>query len=114
MRSRSLVMLTLSTVLCAEDVPSFAKDIAPIFSARCVECHGDKKAKAGLRLDSLEAALKGSVDEKVVIPGKSAKSELFELISRKPGEDDIMPPKGKPLTADQIAIIKRWIDAGAK
>lgn len=109
-----LLCLTAAATSWAEDVPTFAKDIAPIFAERCTSCHGEKKAKAGLRLDSLEAVLKGGKEGKIVTPGKPEHSDLYEAITKKPGEDGAMPPKNGPLKPEQVALIKRWIAAGAK
>ena len=94
---------------------TFDKDIKPIFEKSCFECHGDKKQKAKLRLDSLAATLKGGENGKVVVVGKSADSSLVKSVARLV-EDDAMPPegKGKPLTAEQIGLIRAWIDQGAK
>ena len=86
----------------------FAKSIQGIFEARCIDCHGPKKQKGDLRLDSQEAAL-----AEVVKPGKSGESELYKHISLPADHEDIMPPKGDPLTKKQIAAIKQWIDEGA-
>src|SRR6187399_1944783 len=60
---------------------TYAGDIKAIFDKSCVKCHGAEKPKAKLRLDSLEGALKGSADNKVVEPGNSAKSMLVHNIS---------------------------------
>ncbi len=110
-----LVLLgAVAGLLPAEEALTYAKDIAPIFTARCTECHGEKKAKAGLRLHTLEATLKGDTHGPVVVPGKPESSKVYELIILKPGDEDIMPPKGAPLTPEQISLIKRWIAAGAK
>jgi mono/diheme cytochrome c family protein len=89
---------------------TFAKDIKPIFDKACAECHGDKKQKGKLRLDTLANALKESI-----IPGKSADSTLVKVVARL-NEDDAMPPegKGKPLTAAEVGLIRAWIDQGAK
>ena len=94
---------------------TFDKDIKPIFEKSCFECHGDKKHKAKLRLDSLAATLKGGENGKAVVVGKSADSSLVKSVARLV-EDDAMPPegKGKPLTAEQIGLIRAWIDQGAK
>ena len=86
----------------------FAKSIQGIFEARCIDCHGPKKQKGDLRLDSQEAAL-----AEVVKPGKSGESELYKHISLPAAHEDRMPPKGDPLTKKQIAAIKQWIDEGA-
>jgi len=86
----------------------FAKSIQGIFEARCIDCHGPKKQKGDLRLDSQEAAL-----AEVIKPGKSGESELYKHISLPADHEDIMPAKGDPLTKEQIATIKQWIDEGA-
>lgn len=93
----------------------FDKDIKPIFEKSCFKCHGAEKQKGKLRVDSLEAALKGGEDGKVIIPGKSAESSLVVAIARLV-EDDAMPPadKGEPLTKEQIGLVRAWIDQGAK
>jgi hypothetical protein len=97
----------------AADV-DFAKSIQAVLEKRCIECHGEKKQKAELRLDSKEAVLKGGDTATVVVPGKPAESELIKRISLPEGHDDIMPPKGDPLTKEQIEAFKNWIDQGAK
>ena len=94
---------------------TYDKDIKPIFEKSCFECHGDKKQKGKLRLDSLAATLKGGENGKAFVAGKSAESALVKSVARVV-EDDAMPPegKGKPLTAEQIGLIRAWIDQGAK
>lgn len=94
---------------------TYAKDIKPIFEMTCFKCHGPEKQKGKLRLDSLEAALKGSENGAVVLAGKSEKSILVHNVARL-DEDSAMPPEGKadPLTKEQVALIRAWIDQGAK
>lgn len=96
---------------------TFDTDIKPIFQAACVKCHdGTKKPRAGLALDTLKGTLKGSRDGTVVTPGDSAHSDLVLSIAHV-GDPDTFMPKGKnakPLTADQIGLIRAWIDQGAK
>lgn len=94
---------------------TYAKDIKPIFEKSCFKCHGAEKQKGKLRLDSLEASVKGGDDGKVFEPGQSAKSSLVHSIARLV-EDDAMPPadKGKPLTAEEVGLVRAWIDQGAK
>src|SRR5438067_201907 len=74
---------------------TYAKDIRPLFEASCFRCHGEERQKAELRLDSLDAVLKGSEDGKVIIPGNSAKSALVIAVSRL-DEEKAMPPQPKP------------------
>src|SRR5687767_12166483 len=71
---------------------TYAKDIKPLFDASCIKCHGADKPKAGLRLDSLEAVLKGSKEGKVIEVGKSEKSPLVIAVSQLDPELS-MPPK---------------------
>ena len=98
---------------------TYATDIKPIFDKTCITCHGAEKHKGRLRLDGLEAVLKGGEDGKVVVPGNSAESMLVHNIAHAGDPDAYMPPpKNKanipPLTKEQIGIIRAWIDQGAK
>jgi cytochrome c553 len=90
----------------------FSRDIQPIFESRCQGCHGAQQQMAGLRLDSGEAVLKGGSNGPVIQPGKNAASKLIERVtSTKKGF--AMPPVGEPLSADQVAKLRAWIDQGA-
>jgi mono/diheme cytochrome c family protein len=98
---------------------TYATDIKPLFDKSCVRCHGAERPKARLRLDSLEGALKGGEDGKVVLPGNSAGSLLIHNIAHAGNPDDYMPPPRNranigPLTKEQIGLIRAWIDQGAK
>ena len=94
---------------------TYAKDIRPIFEQTCFKCHGPEKQKGKLRLDSLEAVLKGGEDGKILKPGDSAGSDVVAAVARL-DDEKAMPPadKGKPLTKVQIGLIRAWIDQGAK
>jgi hypothetical protein len=74
---------------------TYAKDIRPILEASCFRCHGSERQKGGLRLDSLESALKGGEDGQVITPNQSAKSPLVIAVSRL-DEEKAMPPTFKP------------------
>jgi hypothetical protein len=90
----------------------FARDIQPIFKARCLKCHDWIKRRGQLRLDSGAYALHGGVSGKVIIPGNSRDSRLVQLITAA-DPDERMPQKGEPLSAEEIRLIRTWIDAGA-
>lgn len=97
----------------------YTTDIKPIFEKSCIKCHGSEKQKGKLRLDSLEAVLKGGEDGKVITPGKSTESMLVLNVSHVGDEDMFMPPpdnkdKIPKLSDEQIGIIRAWIDQGAK
>ena len=100
----------------------FHSQIMPILQQRCNDCHKapyeengrTKNPKAGLRFDSYEWLMKGSEDIGPVIEaGDTDGSILFEVITLPPDDDMIMPPKGDPLTAEQIDLFRRWILEGA-
>ncbi len=104
-----------ATTSFAATKPDFAKDIGPILAKNCLECHGPEKQKGKLRLDSKEAAFKGGDSGKAgVVPGKGADSRIYQVITLAKGHDDIMPPKGEPLSKATTDLIKAWIDAGAE
>jgi mono/diheme cytochrome c family protein len=95
---------------------TYPKDIKPLLDKNCIKCHGAEKQKGHLRLDSLAGALKGGEDGKVIQPGDSAKSLLIHNVARLGDQDLWMPPpeKGSQLRADQIGLLRAWIDQGAK
>lgn len=98
---------------------TFDTDIKPMFVASCIPCHsgaGPKKPRGGLALDTLEGTLKGSRDGAVLKAGDSAHSDLVLSVAHI-GDPDSFMPKGKtakPLTPDQIGLLRAWIDQGAK
>src|SRR5258708_102771 len=87
---------------------SYNRDVRPILSNRCFKCHGPDLKKGGLNLRERDIAVK-----EAIVPGKSAESLLIERITAEDA-DERMPPKGQPLTNDQVATLKAWIDQGAK
>jgi mono/diheme cytochrome c family protein len=90
----------------------FVKDIQPILAQNCYRCHGARRAEADLRWDLKESVLKGSEHGPVLVTGKSAESRVIELVA---GLDpkEVMPKKGERLTAQQIGLLRAWIDQGA-
>ena len=95
----------------------FEKHVLPIFERSCFECHSGKlkKPKGGVRLDDLELIREKSRSDNLVLPHKPDKSTLVKSISLKKDDDDLMPPanEGKPLSTEEIALIRRWVDEGA-
>ena len=92
----------------------FAKDIEPLLANSCYSCHGPRKQEAGLRLDSKADALRGGEEfgVKVLQPGKSAESVLVQAVAHvHPALK--MPKKGERLTAEQVGLVRAWIDQGA-
>lgn len=97
----------------AKETVDFKKHIQPIFESRCLECHDAKKHKGGIRLDRLDDLLVGGDSGKPgVIRGKSAESYLVHVVAGL-DPDAAMPPKGERLTAEQVGLLRAWIDQGA-
>lgn len=108
----SLLIIFATCTLSAADA-TWAQ-VQTVLSSRCTDCHGEKKHKAGLRLDSPEWLEKGSKEGAVVVAGKPELSKLYTMAALPDDHDDRMPPKGARLTAEQLETIKSWIAAGAK
>lgn len=115
--SRWLVFLGLLTVqvgyAAGPAAVDFTRQVQPILIKRCSECHGPDKQKANLRLDRpADARRGGKSGAPALVAGKSAESELFRRVT---AEDptDLMPPKGERLSAEQVAVLRAWIDQGA-
>lgn len=87
-------------------------NVFDIFADHCYGCHSADVKMGGLDLHTPEGILKGGQDGKVIVPGKSAESRLFLMISGKLAPQ--MPMAGPKLTSEDIAAIGAWIDAGAK
>ncbi len=93
---------------------SFRNDIAPVLAKKCVACHSPEKTKGGFQLHTFAAMTKGGDSKSPALTaGNPEKSELYlRLVAKDP--DNRMPQKDDPLTKDQIALIRRWIQEGAK
>ena len=98
---------------------SYVKDIKPLLEKSCVNCHGPEKPKSKYRVDSREAIVKGGdSEEAAIVPGKSEKSPLIHYVADLVVDME-MPPTDKrekypAWTKDQIALVRAWIDQGAK
>ncbi len=101
------------------EIVEFNRDIRPVLSDNCFFCHGpDKnKRKADLRLDTAMGLLgdKTEKNEGTVVPGKPNESELFRRITSGDPEQHMPPAEsGKQLSPRDVALLKKWIEQGAK
>ncbi|MCW0221412.1 MAG: DUF1549 domain-containing protein, partial [Prosthecobacter sp.] len=108
------VLMPLRPELAAVD---FSKQIRPILSENCFFCHGpdESKREAGLRLDEEASAKSNNDGVFAVVPGNPDKSALLQRILTT-DQDEVMPPpkQHKIISPDQVALLKQWIQEGAK
>jgi len=129
LKSRLAWMMTVSLLLLvfignrpiaqtAQTKPvDFNRDIRPILSDTCFACHGpdEQTQQAGLRLDTKEGAFADRGGYQVIIAGKAAESRLFQRVSAKEENLRMPPPTAdRKLTQQQIDLLRRWIDEGAR
>ena len=123
MRSMYRLLTSLATVLlipafAAADTADFNRDILPILSNHCFQCHGPDASTraAGLRLDQQSAAVQRlESGRRAIVPGNAAASELLQRITT--ADPDLhMPPADGPaaLNAKQVALLQQWISEGAE
>jgi mono/diheme cytochrome c family protein len=91
----------------------FAKEIKPLFEAACVKCHAKGKAKGDFSLETRDGFLKGGETGAAAVVGKSEESNVVKLVAST-DSDEVMPKKGSRWTAEQIGLLRAWIDQGAK
>jgi mono/diheme cytochrome c family protein len=89
----------------------YAQVIRPILEAHCVECHGAKKVKGKLRMDTLEALKKGGSEGAAFVAGDLKKSLMHVRVTLDPADDEFMPTEGTPLTKEQAQAMALWIEA---
>ncbi len=106
------VLLLTTRVALGQQAVSFEDLIRPVFNKHCRECHGSRTQKGGLRLDARHGFLKGGDSGPIFVAGKSLDSELFRRVTSNDSEDR-MPPEGMGLSADEIQLLKSWLDSGA-
>ena len=127
--SAALVLALLPRGWCAAPPPSaeavaklpaaatrpvdFVRDIQPILEASCVKCHGRGKSKGDWRLDTRETFLQPGESGPALAAGDSAQSRLIHLVAGT-DPDEIMPQKGTRLTAEQVGLLRAWVDQGLK
>ncbi len=87
---------------------SFAAQIAPMFQARCTECHGGPEPQEGLNLSTYEGAMAGSEYGTVIEAGNVDGSLIIDFV-----ESGDMPKEGDPVTPEELELLRSWIAEGA-
>jgi mono/diheme cytochrome c family protein len=96
------------------DATFYESKVRPILEDHCFDCHGEDKQKNKLRLDTAVGILRGGESgEPLLVRGVSAESYIIKRVTSANAKE-VMPPKGERLTAEQVATLRAWIDAGAK
>jgi hypothetical protein len=117
MRLLIALSLFMHVHIAWSDKIDFNIQIKPLLSNRCFACHGpdEEKRKAKLRVDTRKGAMRDLGGYSAVVPGKPEGSELFFRITLAADDEEVMPPKGKgtPLTPEEVALIKQWIEQDA-
>ena len=116
-----LILLALGAagLVTAAEKPrlDYGRDVRPILSENCFHCHGQdaKKRMASLRLDSFAGATADRGGRAALVPGKPEASLIYQRIASEQ-EARRMPPvySNRTLTAEQIALLKRWIEEGGE
>jgi len=120
MRQALLILLAFPALLAAESGKlKYNRDVRPILNEKCFHCHGTDAGhrKGDLRLDLRDQAIKPAKSGDIaLVPGKPELSQLIARVELPHDNDDVMPPDkdGKPLTADEKAILRQWISEGAE
>lgn len=96
------------TLVASRASRTFDAKIAPLLARKCLECHDSATKKGKLDLSRKAAAFAGGETGKVIVPGKSAESLLWEQV-----ETGDMPPEGEPLSDQEKNLLKQWLDDGA-
>ncbi len=112
----ALALLAAAPLFAADDATRaqhtfFENEIRPILANRCYECHGEKKQKSGLRLDSAARFAKGGDSGPLFVAGNLDKSLLIEAVRRT--DPDLAMPPDDPLPAAEVAKLEKWIAMGA-
>tara|TARA_R110002096_G_scaffold26518_25_gene81860 strand:- start:5215 stop:6600 length:1386 start_codon:yes stop_codon:yes gene_type:complete len=97
--------------LVGQEKITYEEHVKPIFRQHCLKCHGNDKQKAGINLQSFGDAMKGGSGGEILIAGRSSQSLLYQSLIDE--DDDLrMPPNKPPIPADQIEMVRKWIDTG--
>jgi hypothetical protein len=114
----TLVLLTIADMspLPAQDKPPtadqvqfFETKIRPLLANNCYKCHGGKKPKGQLHLDSRAGILKGGESGPAIVPGRPAESLLLRAVNYR----DLEMPPGKRLARKDVALLEEWVRMGA-
>ena len=117
--ARGIVLIVLLMSGCGKEERqvSFRYDVQPILRSNCIECHispdGEGFLKTGLSMATYQKLMKGTIYGPVIVPGDSRHSILNMLVEGRADPSMRMPHGRKPLGAEDIEILRLWVDQGA-
>ncbi|HTD67052.1 MAG TPA: c-type cytochrome domain-containing protein [Candidatus Limnocylindria bacterium] len=114
MRGGLLAALVIITPHCAAAAVDYLREIKPLLTEQCYRCHGASQQKGELRLDTAALARKGGENGASIQPSKGNDSLLIQAVKGTHDSISRMPYKKPPLTEEQISLLAKWIDEGAK
>ena len=118
--ARVITMMVLLVGGCVKEEPqvSFREDVQPILRSNCIECHippnGEGYLKTGLSMATYGDLMRGTIYEPVIVPGNSRHSILNMLVEGRADPSMSMPHGRKPLKAEEIKILRVWVEQGAR
>lgn len=113
MRWAILFVLAGIAVDARGDEIDFSHDVVPILKRHCIKCHGGNEKEGGFSLNTRESTLAGGDSAKGFVSGKSSESEIIRRVTST-DENIQMPPEGTRLLPAEVAILRKWIDSGAR
>jgi hypothetical protein len=105
-------IVALATPAQAGELVDYNGRIKPLLAKRCYACHAALKQEGGLRLDTGAAIRRGGDSGEAVAPSRPGESLLLARVAD-PDAATRMPPEGEPLTPEQIALVRAWVEQGA-
>ncbi|MCA8956671.1 MAG: DUF1549 domain-containing protein [Planctomycetes bacterium] len=105
------LLLLAATAVGQHPSISFQRDISPLLAARCAGCHRPGKTEGGLDLSNFAAFARGGKSGRAFVAGDAEHSLVLRKVG---GPKPAMPPRGTPLTSQQVANLRAWIAAGAR
>jgi hypothetical protein len=110
-----LLALAGSASRLPADPVDYFRDVKPVLAEKCYNCHGGLQQKSGLRVDTVQFLLKGGEEGPAIVPGRAEQSPLVRHVTATGGARRMPPASdGEPLSAKQVALIRAWIDQGAR
>jgi len=108
------VLGALETRAALKETVDFSRHVKPILAAKCVACHDRESQPQGLHFNNYDSAIKSGALGVFIVPGHPERSPFLTTIKSAHTSSRSMPPVGERLTSEEVAILKRWIQQGAR